>query len=183
LGFSTFPLSWSFPEVVEVYTGDGKGKTTAALGLALRATGHGWSVLIIQFMKGNPEYGEVTAARGVKGLTLVQTGLPTFVEKGNPGPEDLAEAARGLKLANEALGSGRYRLIVLDEMNVAVDYGLVKLEDALALIDACPDDMELVFTGRGAKRAVLDRADLVSEIREVKHPYQKGFVNRVGIDY
>jgi len=169
--------------VLEVYTGDGKGKTTAALGLALRATGHGWSVLIIQFMKGSPEYGEVTAARGVKGLALVQTGRPTFVEKGNPAPEDLAEAARGLKLAHEALGSGKYRLVILDEINVAIDYGLLKLEDGLALIDACPDEVELVFTGRGAKRAVLERADLVSEVREVKHPYQKGFVNRVGIDY
>jgi cob(I)alamin adenosyltransferase len=169
--------------VLEVYTGDGKGKTTAALGLALRASGHGWNVLIIQFMKGNPEYGEVTAARGVKGVTLVQTGLPTFVEKGNPAPEDLAEAARGLGLAREALGSGKYRLVILDEINVAIDYGLLKLEDGLSLIDSCPEGVELVFTGRGAKRAVLERADLVSEIREVKHPYQRGFVNRVGIDY
>jgi cob(I)alamin adenosyltransferase len=167
----------------EVYTGDGKGKTTAALGLALRATGHGWNVLVIQFMKGNPDYGEITAAKGVKGLTVVQTGLPTFVEKGNPSAMDLSEAARGMKLAREALGSGRYRLVVLDEINVAVDYGLVKLDDALALIDACPENVELVFTGRGAKPAVLERADLVSEIREVKHPYQKGFVSRVGIDY
>jgi len=169
--------------VVEVYTGEGKGKTTAALGLALRATGHGWEVLIVQFMKGSPDYGEITAAKGVKGLTVVQTGLPTFVEKGNPSAEDLAEAARGLKLAREALSSGRYRLIVLDEINVAVDYGLMKLDDALGLVDACPDDVELVFTGRGAKQAVLERADLVSEVHEVKHPYQKGFVNRVGIDY
>lgn len=169
--------------MLEVYTGEGKGKTTAALGLALRATGHGWEVLVIQFMKGSPEYGEITAARGVKGLTVVQTGLPTFVEKGNPSAEDLTEAARGLKLAREALGSGRYRLIILDELNVAVDYGLVKLDDALGLIDACPDAIELVFTGRGAKPAVLERADLVSEVKEVKHPYQKGLVNRAGIDY
>jgi cob(I)alamin adenosyltransferase len=169
--------------VFEVYTGDGKGKTTAAFGLALRATGHGWNVLIIQFMKGNPEYGEIVAAKGVRGFTVVQTGLPTFVEKGNPSAEDLAEAVRGLTLAREALGSGKYRLIVLDEINVAVDYGLVKLEDALGLVDSCPDEVELVFTGRGAKRAVLERADLVSEVHEVKHPYQKGFANRVGIDY
>lgn len=169
--------------MLEVYTGEGKGKTTAALGLALRATGHGWQVLIIQFMKGSPDYGEIAAAKGVRGLTVVQTGLPTFVEKGNPSREDLAEAARGLKLAREALGSGGYRLVILDELNVAVDYGLVKLDDVLELIDTCPDDVELVFTGRGAKRAVLERADLVSEVKEVKHPYQKGFVNRVGIDY
>jgi cob(I)alamin adenosyltransferase len=169
--------------MLEVYTGDGKGKTTAALGLALRATGHGWSVLVIQFMKGNPDYGEITAAKGVKGLTVVQTGLPTFVEKGNPSPMDLSEAQRGLTLAREALASRKYRMVVLDEINVAVDYGLVKLDDALALIDACPEDVELVLTGRGAKPAVLERADLVSEVREVKHPYQKGFVSRVGIDY
>jgi len=169
--------------MLEVYTGEGKGKTTAALGLALRATGHDWNVLMIQFMKGSPDYGEITAAKGVKGLTLLQTGLPTFVEKGNPSEEDLSEAARGLALAREALVSGKYRLIILDEINVAVDYGLVKLDDALALIDGCPDEVELVFTGRGAKRAVLERADLVSEVHEVKHPYQKGFVNRVGIDY
>jgi len=169
--------------MLEVYTGDGKGKTTAAFGLALRATGHGWSVLVVQFMKGNPEYGEVVAARGVKGLTVVQTGLATFVEKGNPSKEDLSEAARGVALAREALASDKYRLIILDEINVAVDYGLVRLEDALALVDACPQDVELVFTGRGAKRQVLERADLVSEVREVRHPYQKGFVNRVGIDY
>jgi cob(I)alamin adenosyltransferase len=169
--------------VFQVYTGDGKGKTTAAFGLALRATGHGWNVLIIQFMKGSPDYGEITAAGGVKGLTVVQTGLPTFVEKGNPSAEDLAEAERGMRLAREALGSGEYRLVVLDEINVAIDYGLVKLDEGLALVDACPEDLELVFTGRGAKPAVLDRADLVSEVREVKHPYQKGFVNRVGIDY
>jgi len=169
--------------VVEVYTGDGKGKTTAALGLALRATGHGWRVLIVQFMKGDPTYGEIVAARGVKGLTVTQTGLPTFVEKGNPSPEDLAEAQRGLTLAREALASSKYRMVILDEINVAVDYGLLKLDDALALIDACPENVELVFTGRGAKPAVIDRADLVSEVKEIKHPYQKGIVNRVGIDH
>ena len=169
--------------MVEVYTGDGKGKTTAALGLALRATGHGWRVLIVQFMKGDPTYGEIVAARGVKGLTVTQTGLTTFVEKGNPSPEDLAEAQRGLTLAREALASRKYRMVILDEINVAVDYGLVKLEDALALIAACPENVELVFTGRGAKPAVIDRADLVSEVKEIKHPYQKGIVNRVGIDH
>ncbi len=169
--------------MLEVYTGDGKGKTTAALGLALRATGHGWRVLVIQFMKGDPKYGEIAAAKGVRNLTIVQTGLPTFVEKGNPSPEDLAEAQRGLTLAREALASRKYRMVILDEINVAVDYGLVKLDDALALIDACPENVELVFTGRGAKPAVIDRADLASEVKEIKHPYQKGIVNRLGIDH
>ncbi|MEO0078716.1 MAG: cob(I)yrinic acid a,c-diamide adenosyltransferase [candidate division WOR-3 bacterium] len=169
--------------MLQVYTGNGKGKTTAAFGLAMRAAGHGWSVRIIQFMKGDPNYGEVLAARQVKGLDVVQTGLPTFVEKGNPGPEDRAEAERGLRLARESIASGKYQMVILDELNVAVDYGLVSLEDALALVDTCPSNIELIITGRGAKPALLDRADLVSEVREIKHPYQKGIVSRVGIDY
>lgn len=167
----------------QVYTGDGKGKTTAAFGLALRAAGHGWPVLIIQFMKGDPGYGEVVAVRSIPSLELVQTGLPTFVEKGNPSREDMAEAARGLDLARKALADGRHRLVILDEMNVAVDYGLVSVKDALALVDACSPDVELVFTGRNARPEVIARADLVSEVREVRHPMRRGIVNRVGIDH
>ncbi|MBM3314539.1 cob(I)yrinic acid a,c-diamide adenosyltransferase [candidate division WOR-3 bacterium] len=167
----------------QVYTGDGKGKTTAAFGLALRAAGHGWSVLVIQFMKGDPGYGEVRAAEQVRGLEVVQTGLRTFVERGNPRPEDIAEAQRGMGLAHKALASGRYRLVILDELNVAVDYGLVSLDDALGLVAACPDDVELVFTGRGARREVLARADLVSDVRCVRHPFEKGIVSRAGIDH
>lgn len=169
--------------MLQVYTGDGKGKTTAAFGLALRATGHGWPVLIIQFMKGDPGYGEVVAARRVRHLEVVQTGRPTFVEKGNPSAEDLAEAKRGLELARAALAGGRYRMLILDELNVAVEYGLVRLEDALALVDACPDEVELVFTGRYARPEVIARADLVSEVREINHPMRKGIVSRVGIDH
>lgn len=167
----------------QVYTGNGKGKTTAAFGLALRACGHGWPVLVIQFMKGDPGYGEVVAARHVPGLEVVQTGLRTFVEKGNPSDEDLAEARRGLDLAREALASGRYRMVILDELNVAVDYGLVSRVDALGLVDACPDDLELVFTGRNALPEVVARADLVSEVLEIRHPMTKGIVNRAGIDH
>jgi cob(I)alamin adenosyltransferase len=169
--------------LLQVYTGDGKGKTTAAFGLALRACGHDWRVLIIQFMKGDPSYGEIAAASQVKGLTVVQTGLPTFVEKGNPSKEDLAEARRGLDLAREAVGSGRYDMVILDELNVAIDYALVPLEEVLELVDACPPETELVVTGRYAKKALLDKAALVSEVREIKHPYQLGIVSRVGIDH
>jgi len=168
--------------VLQVYTGNGKGKTTAAFGQALRACGHGWRVIIIQFMKGDPGYGEVKAAKQLKNLEVRQFGLPTFVEKGNPSDEDLAEAQKGLAAAREAISSGRYRMVVLDEINVAVDYGLVSLEQAMGLIDACPKEIELVFTGRGAKPEVVARADLASEILEIKHPMQKGLVNRVGVD-
>jgi len=167
----------------QIYTGNGKGKTTAAFGLALRATGHGWRVLIIQFMKGDPNYGEVVAGRKVANLEIIQTGLATFVEKGNPSDEDLAEAQRGMAEAQKALESGRYRMVILDELNVAIDYGLVKLDQALELVESCPEDMELVFTGRGAKPELVKRADLVSEVIEIKHPIQRGIVNRVGIDH
>lgn len=167
----------------QVYTGDGKGKTTAAFGLALRAAGHGWRVLVIQFMKGDPEYGEVIAAKYVPGLEVRQFGLPTFVERGNPSAEDLRLAAEGLAAARAALSVRSHRLVILDEMNVAVDYGLVRLEDALALVEECPEGVELVFTGRGAKRQVLERADLVSDIKCVRHPFEKGVLSRAGIEH
>lgn len=167
----------------EVYTGDGKGKTTAAFGLALRAAGHGWRVLIIQFMKGDAGYGEIIAAGQVPGIEVRQFGLPTFVERGNPSPEDIRLAVEGLRAAEVALRSGQYQMVILDEINVAIDYGLVRLDDALRLIDDCPDGIELVFTGRYAKPEVLERADLISEVKCVRHPIEKGLVSRVGIDH
>jgi len=169
--------------MVQVLTGDGKGKTTAAFGQALRALGHGWNVLVIQFMKGDPTYGEVVAARKIPGLDVVQSGLPTFVEKGNPSPEDLRLARAGLDLAREAVSKARHRMIVLDEINVAVDYGLLPLKDVVELVRSCPTGIELVLTGRYAPKELVDLADLVSEVREVKHPYMKGIVSREGIDY
>ncbi|MEO0005633.1 MAG: cob(I)yrinic acid a,c-diamide adenosyltransferase [candidate division WOR-3 bacterium] len=169
--------------MVQVYTGDGKGKTTAAFGLALRAAGHNWRVLVVQFMKGDSGYGEVVAAKYVPGLEVRQFGLKTFVEKGNPKAEDLALAREGLNFARSAINSGKYQLVILDEINVAVDYGLLPLEEVLSLCQECPSDVELVLTGRGAKAQLLEIADLVSEIKEIKHPFQKGVVNRVGIDH
>lgn len=168
--------------MLEVYTGDGKGKTTAAFGLALRAAGHGWRVLIIQFMKGDPGYGEVKAAGQVPGIEIRQFGLPTFVERGNPSPEDVRLATKGLQAAEAALLSGQYQMVILDEINVAIDYGLVRLEDSLRLINKCPDGVELVFTGRYAKPEVLECAGLISEVKCIRHPIDKGLVSRVGID-
>jgi cob(I)alamin adenosyltransferase len=169
--------------VIQVLTGNGKGKTTAALGQSLRAVGHGWHVLIIQFMKGDPDYGELTAIRKLPNITVIQSGLPTFVEKGNPSDEDVRLAGEGMVKAEQAIRESRHQMIVLDEINVAVDYGLVSLERVMKLIRSCPRDIELVLTGRYAKPEVIDAADLVSEIREVKHPYQKGIVGREGIDH
>jgi cob(I)alamin adenosyltransferase len=169
--------------VIQVFTGNGKGKTTAALGQALRAAGHGWPVLIIQFMKGDPDYGEILAARQLSSITIVQSGLPTFVEKGNPSPEDVRLAQEGMDRAEQAVRDGRFRMLVLDEINVAIDYGLIPLDRVLKLVRSCPSGIELVLTGRYAKPELIDIADLVSEIREVKHPYQKGIVGREGIDH
>jgi cob(I)alamin adenosyltransferase len=169
--------------MIQVYTGAGKGKTTAAFGQALRAIGHGWNVLVIQFMKGDPTYGEVIAAKQLGNLELVQSGLPTFVEKGNPSVEDLRLAREGFELARTAVRSGTYQMLILDEINVAVDYGLLKLQDVLDLVRICPSSIELILTGRYAHAQLIEVADLVSEVREIKHPYMKGIVSREGIDY
>ncbi|NOZ84829.1 MAG: cob(I)yrinic acid a,c-diamide adenosyltransferase [Deltaproteobacteria bacterium] len=170
---------------VQVYTGDGKGKTTAALGLALRAMGHGGKVIIIQFMKGDENYGEVRMARKLEpmGLTLEQHGLPTFVKKGAPSKEDLELAARGIERARQVLDAGEHDLVILDELNVAVDYGVIKLEDALDLLDRRNRHTELVITGRYAPPEILDRADYVSRIEEVKHPWRNGLSARPGVEY
>jgi cob(I)alamin adenosyltransferase len=168
---------------VQVYTGSGKGKTTAALGQALRALGHGWRVLVIQFMKGDPGYGEVIAAPLLANLTLVQSGLPTFVKKGEPSAEDLRLAAEGFEQARAAVVGRQYDMVILDEINVAVDYGLIPLEDVLSLIRSRPPQLELVLTGRYAHPKILEAADLVSEVVEMKHHFQKGVQAREGVEY
>jgi len=168
--------------LVQVYTGNGKGKTTAALGLALRATGHGLRVHIIQFMKGGGPYGEHAAAeRMAPLLTISRTGRPGWVKRGDPAPEDRREAERALALAREAL-AGAYDLVILDEANGAVDFGLVAVEELLALIAAKPADVELVLTGRNAHERIVEAADLVSEVREVKHYFSRGVDFRIGIE-
>lgn len=169
--------------MIQVYTGDGKGKTTAAFGMALRAVGHNWRVLIVQFMKGDDSYGEVQAARYLPNLELRQFGLKTFVQRGNLQEEDIRLAREGLEFARAAVRSGSYQLVILDEINCAVDYGLIPLREVLDLVRSCPAEVELVLTGRNAKRELIELADLVSEVKEIKHPYQKGIVNRVGIDH
>lgn len=169
--------------LVLVYTGNGKGKTTAALGLALRAIGHGEKVYMIQFMKGNPDYGEVQATKYLPGFQLVQKGRDCFVKRGNPDPEDLELAKEGLELAREVIASDQYDLVILDEINVAVDYGLVREEDVLSLIDLKPERTTLVLTGRYATEKLMEKADMVSEVREIKHHYKKGIAAQPGIEY
>jgi len=169
--------------LLQVYTGDGKGKTTAAVGLALRMAGHGFRVYLLQFMKGDPNYGEILALRAVPKVEILQSGLPTFVRKGAPGPEDLRLARAGLETAREILSAGRHDLVILDEILCAVDYGLLRESELLDLIDRKPAQVELVLTGRNAPAEVIRRADLVSEIREVNHPYRRGVAAREGIEY
>ncbi|KPK71163.1 cob(I)yrinic acid a,c-diamide adenosyltransferase [candidate division TA06 bacterium SM1_40] len=168
---------------VQVYTGKGKGKTTAALGAAVRALGHGFTVCMIQFMKGDPNYGELLLAEKIPGFTIVQSGLPTFVAKGNPGKEDLRLAREGMKLARDAVTGGEYDIVILDEINVAIDYGLVSVKDVVDLIDVKPLRVEMILTGRYAPSEIIERADLVSEVREVKHHYHSGLEAREGVEY
>ncbi len=169
--------------MIQIYTGNGKGKTTAAIGQGIRAVGHKHKVIMIQFMKGDPGYGEIIALNKIKNFKVIQSGLPTFVEKGNLSKKDLALAQKGFKLAQKTIKEKKYKMVILDEINVAIDYGLIKSSDVLELVRNCPKQIELVLTGRYVKKELIELADLVSEIKEIKHPYQKGIVSRKGIDY
>jgi len=168
---------------VQVYTGDGKGKTTAALGVALRAVGHNLSVYMIQFMKGSPNYGELEAARRLPGFVIEQSGRDCFVDRADPAPEDVRLAREGLEKARRAVSGGEYDVVILDEINVAVDFGLLTLADVHDLIDLKPGHVELILTGRSAHPEVVRRADLVSEVLNIKHHYDAGVEAREGIEY
>jgi cob(I)alamin adenosyltransferase len=169
--------------LVQVYTGDGKGKTTAALGLSMRAAGKGLKVYMVQFLKGR-EYGEVeTAKRLAPALTLVQSGLDTFVKKGEPTDEDLRLAHEGLELARGAIVGGEFDIVILDEVNVAIELGVLTVDEVLPLIDGRPEGVELVLTGRYAPEEFLERADYITEMRCVRHCYDNGVGMREGIEF
>ena len=169
--------------LVQVYTGNGKGKTTAAFGQALRAVGQGFRVCIIQFMKGR-KYGEFLAAeRYLPNLTVRLSGLDSFVMRDNPAPLDIELAKQGLALAREAVASRDYEMVILDEINVAVDFMLIPVADVIDLIQTRPPAVDLILTGRYAPPEIIALADTVSEIREVKHHYNAGIKDRAGIEY
>lgn len=166
---------------IQIYTGDGKGKTTAALGLALRACGAGFKVFIGQFLKSG-DYSEIKAlARFSDLVTLRQYGLGRFV-KGKPTEEEIKAAQDGLKEAGEALSSGLYDLVILEEANVASSIGLFSVDDLLSLMAHKPLGVELVLTGRNAHPRLIEAADLVTEMLPVKHYYFQGVQARVGIE-
>jgi cob(I)alamin adenosyltransferase len=169
--------------LVEVYTGDGRGKTTAAIGLAFRAVGRGLHVHIIQFMKGDETYGEVTSCLAHPLIEIEQYGRNEFVNPHEPTTLDLELAAKAMVRAREVLSAGEADLVILDELAVAIAFNLVDLDDVLALLDLKPPYVELVITGRSAPQELIDRADLVTEMREVKHPFKGGMLAREGIDH
>lgn len=167
--------------LIQVYTGDGKGKTTASLGLALRAVGHEMNVYMIQFMKGKINYGELLASKNIPNLTIKQFGRPDFVNKKNPEKVDIDFAKQALKHAKEILNE--CDILILDEINVALDYKLIELEEVIELIKNKPENVEIILTGRYAPKEIIEIADLVTEMKEIKHPYQKGIQARIGVEY
>lgn len=177
--------------LVIVYTGNGKGKTTAALGAALRALGHGWRVLVIQFVKGEwpVVFGEVEMGKRLAPqFEVLQLGKGFVKHMGDKKPfeEHVAAAKEALREARSRITSGQYDVIVLDEIMYAIDYAgvqLVTLEEVMALIDAKPPTLHLILTGRNAPQTLIDRADLVTEMREIKHPWQQKIPAQEGVDY
>ena len=166
---------------IQVYTGDGKGKTTAAIGLALRAAGAGLKVYIGQFIKGM-HYAELDAlTRFEDVVTVKQFGSGCFIH-GDPTQEDIDLAQQGLRLMKDVVLAGNHDVVILDEANVAVFFGLFTVQDVLDVIDAKPQHVELVITGRRAPQEIIDRADLVTEMREIKHYYTQGVEARAGIE-
>ena len=166
---------------VQVYTGDGKGKTTAAIGLAVRAVGGGLKVFMGQFVKGM-DYSELKSLERLSPqIKVKQYGRAKFVH-GKPTEEDVAAARSGYEEIKEVIVSGQYDLVILDEANIAVYFKLFSVEDLLVLIDEKPESVELVFTGRKAEPKLIERADLVTEMKEIKHYYGGGVLAREGIE-
>jgi cob(I)alamin adenosyltransferase len=166
---------------VHVYTGDGKGKTTAALGLSIRAAGAGLRVFIAQFIKSD-EYSEIKALKRFSDLiTVEQFGLGGFIG-GNPSSGDIEAAQKGIARVKELISSGKYDVVVLDEANIAVKYKLFSEQDLLDIIDAKSKNIELVITGRDAAAKIIEKADLVTQMKAVKHYFQNGVEARVGIE-
>ena len=176
--------SRKYKGTLSVFTGDGKGKTTAALGTALRAAGRGMEVLILQFMKGLSDLGEIHALKRCRlPVTFMQFGRPGFANSRVCEPLDIHIAQQGFKTFREAMASGDYDMIILDEINIAISFGLLKVEEVLEAIRHRPPRLHLVMTGRNADVALIEMADLVTEMSDVKHPFHKGIKGEKGIEF
>jgi len=167
--------------LIQVYTGNGKGKTTAALGLAIRSAGAGFNVYIGQFAKGR-FYSELSLLKRIKKIEVEQFGSRCFIRV-KPGKKDIELACEGLKKAKKAISGKKFRLIILDEINIALNLKLISLQEVLSLLKSAPRDKEIVLTGRYAPLEIKKVADLVSEIKENKHYYKKGIKARRGIEF
>lgn len=180
--------NWAKHGYIQVYTGNGKGKTTASLGLAMRALGRCWKVLIIMFMKGGDDYGELNSFRNLspeiaKNLTIIQAGPDRIVYQDNKTETDTNLVKEGWELAKRVIKNDEYNLVILDEANIAIDMGIIDLKDMLDVLKNKPEEMEIVLTGRNARQEIIDIAHLVSEIKPVKHYWDTGIAARKGIEY
>ena len=180
--------NWAQHGYIQVYTGDGKGKTTASLGLAMRALGRCWKVLIIMFTKGGNDYGELNSFRELSpdisnNLKIVQAGLDRIVYKNNQSEEDKKAILEGWELAKKAIEKQEYQLIIMDEANIAIDMGILDVDEVVRVLKNKPDEMEIVLTGRNAHPKIIEIAHLVSKIEPVKHYWDTGIAARKGIEY
>ena len=179
---------WDEHGYIQVYTGDGKGKTTASLGLAMRALGRDWKVLLIMFTKGGNKYGELNSFRNLsekisRNLTIYQAGTEHIVYSDNITDEDKKVITDGWILAQNAIKNNEYNLIILDELNIATALGIIDVDDVVDTIKNKPDRMEIVLTGRDANQKIIDAAHLVSKIEPVKHYWDIGVSARKGIEF
>jgi len=180
--------TWEQRGYIQVYTGNGKGKTTASLGLAMRALGRNWKVLVIMFTKGGDDYGELNSFRNLSpeiqnNLTIEQAGLNRIVYAHNKCEDDEKEILRGWEIAKKAIQNDEYQLIILDEINIVIDMKFVDVDEVIEVLKNKPKSMEIVLTGRNAHPKIIEIAHLVSKIEPVKHYWDTGIVARKGIEF
>ena len=180
--------NWAKHGYIQVYTGDGKGKTTASLGLCLRALGRNWKVLLVMFTKGGSNYGELVSFKKLSNvindnLTVVQAGLDRIVYSDNITKNDNTEIINGWKIVKEAIRTNAYNLIIMDEANIAIDLGILDVNEVVETLKNKPEEMEIVLTGRNAKPEIIEIAHLVSNIDPIKHYWDTGVAAREGIEY
>jgi cob(I)alamin adenosyltransferase len=169
--------------LIHVITGNGKGKTTSALGIALRAAGHGFKSIIIQYMKKGWDYGELRAIDAIPQITIHQYGTPDFIDKNKPKEIDFKEAAAALNHSQRAIFNEDWDIVILDEINIAIDFNLISEQKVVEIIKQKPKNVEIILTGRYASKELIDLADYYTEICEHKHPYQKGILARKGVEF